>query len=282
MKVLVTGLGGFTGAHLERELEQHGHAVTGLQADLTDWDAVAREVAAVQPEAVIHLAAISFVPSGDSADVYAVNTLGTQGLLEALARLTVAPKKVILASSSNVYGMRPGVLDESICPKPVNHYGCSKLAMEHIAETYADRLPTVITRPFNYTGVGQDENFLIPKIVSHFKRRSPVIELGNIDVSRDFSDVRWIACAYRHLLEDGEHVGIFNLCSGRLISIKQVINILAELTGHHIDVVVNSAFVRKNDIKEQCGSAEKINSLMNDDAGKVKNFTETLKWMVEE
>jgi nucleoside-diphosphate-sugar epimerase len=278
MKVLVTGLGGFTGAYLERELAQHGHAVTGLQADLTDWDAVAREVAAVQPEAVIHLAAISFVPSGDSTDVYAVNTLGTQGLLEALARLPAAPKKVILASSSNVYGMRAGVLDESMCPKPVNHYGCSKLAMEHIAETYTARLPIVITRPFNYTGVGQDENFLIPKIVSHFKRRAPVIELGNTDVSRDFSDVRWIACAYRHLLDNGEYAGIYNLCSGRLNSIKQVVDILAELTGHHIDVVVNPAFVRPNDILQQCGSTRRIDEVFSNDGS--DSIFSTLKWML--
>jgi nucleoside-diphosphate-sugar epimerase len=279
MKVLVTGLGGFTGAYLERELAQHGHAVTGLQADLTDWDAVAREVAAVQPEAVIHLAAISFVPSGDSTDVYAVNTLGTQGLLEALARLPAAPKKVILASSSNVYGMRAGVLDESMCPKPVNHYGCSKLAMEHIAETYTARLPIVITRPFNYTGVGQSDKFLIPKIVSHFKSRSPEIELGNTDVARDFSDVRWVASAYRVLMESSDLSGeVINLCSGNATSISTIITILEELSGHKVDIRVNPEFVRDNDIKMQSGDNGKIGDIM---SGYVScDIKSTLDWML--
>ena len=89
---------------------------------------------------------------------------------------------------------------KNVPPAPVNHYANSKLAMEHTARTYGERLPLLITRPFNYTGPGQATHFLVPKIVEHIKRRETVIELGNTHVSRDFSDVRDIVAVYAHLL----------------------------------------------------------------------------------
>jgi nucleoside-diphosphate-sugar epimerase len=277
MKVLVTGLNGFTGAYLKQDLEQSGHTVVGLHANLKDWQAVADEIRKVQPQGVIHLAAVSYVPSGENADVYAVNTLGAQGLLEALAALPAAPEKVVLASSSNVYGWVEGKITEEHCPRPVSHYGCSKLAMEHIAATYIDRLPIVIARPFNYTGIGQSHKFLIPKIVQHFVEKRPVIELGNINVARDFSDVRWVSKAYCALLEQGKPDGCYNLCSGSAISIDAILQTLSEISGHRIDVEVNADFVRSNDIKSQSGDPTKILALLK--TSSTPDFAETLQWM---
>lgn len=277
MKVLVTGLSGFTGKYLKKELEQSGHTVVGLRSNLTDRHAIAAEVQSVKPQAVIHLAAISFVPDGESSEVYAVNTIGTQYLLDAIATLKHAPHKVVLASSSTVYGMQEGVLAEELCPRPPNHYGCSKLAMEHIAATYFDKLPVVITRPFNYTGVDQADKFLVPKIVSHFLQKKSAIELGNIEVERDFSDVRWVARAYTSLMENGQPGECFNLCSGRTISITSIIEALVDMTKHQIDVRINPDFVRDNEIRHQCGDANKIIKLM---AGfEPPQFRETLAWM---
>ncbi len=134
------------------------------------------------------------MPDGQDESIYAINTFGPQYILDACLKLKKSPKRIILASSSTIYGPQGNErLNEHSLVNPTNHYACSKWAMEQIAATYADRLNITITRPFNYTGVGQDIKFLVPKIISHFKQKAATIKLGNIDVWRDFSDVRWIA-----------------------------------------------------------------------------------------
>lgn len=133
-----------------------GHTVVPLLAELTNPAQVKAEVAQAQPDAVVHLAAISYVAHEDASALYAVNTVGTTHLLDAVAALRHAPRCVLLASSANVYGnCNHSPIAETQAPAPVNHYAMSKLAMEHMARTYADRLPLIITRPFNYTGPGQ-------------------------------------------------------------------------------------------------------------------------------
>jgi nucleoside-diphosphate-sugar epimerase len=257
---LVTGASGFTGRYMVDALKARGYHVAGfasgdsnadlnLVCDLTDAAAVCIAVAQVKPDVVVHLAALAFVGHGDAEGFYRVNLFGTLNLLEALAALDKPPGKVLLASSANVYGT-PDIelIDESVCPAPVNHYACSKLAMEHMARTWFTRLPIIITRPFNYTGPGQDERFLIPKIVGHFARGERVIELGNLDVSRDFSDVADIVDTYAALLESDAQGVTLNVCSGNATSLREIIRMMSELAGYAIEVRVNPAFVRQNEI----------------------------------
>ena len=187
-RVLITGVQGFTGRYVAAELEQYGWDVWGLGsqpsdmphyhcADLADSDALRAVVESVRPDAVVHLAAIAFVGHGDADALYRVNLLGTRHLLAALAQSAKPPQCVLLASSANVYGnATEGVLTEAILPQPANDYAVSKLAMEYMAQLWRDKLPIVVTRPFNYTGVGQSGSFLLPKIVAHFQRRASVIE----------------------------------------------------------------------------------------------------------
>lgn len=291
-RALVTGLGGFTGRYVAEELEAAGYRVFGTvhgleragrdmyAVDLCHRDDVRRVVAEVRPDVVAHLAAISFVAHGDVDAMYRVNVVGTRNLLEALANLDQPLRAVLLASSANIYGNAAvEVIDESAVPSPTNDYAVSKLAMEYMARLWFDRLPIVITRPFNYTGVGQASQFLLPKIVGHFQRREPVIELGNIDVERDFSDVRRVARAYSQLLQRAPVGEIFNVCCGVVWSLKDVLAMMAEIAGYPIAVRVNPAFVRANDVKRLQGSAGKLERVL----GKLDGIPlkETLRWMFQ-
>jgi nucleoside-diphosphate-sugar epimerase len=280
MRTLVTGLDGFTGSYVQAELLAHGHTVVGLSSNLTNADAVAAEIAKVQPEAVVHLAGISFVSHGNANAFYEVNLIGTLNLLEALAQHAPDVRTILLASSANVYGNYPeGVLCEDATPDPLNDYAVSKLAMEKMARLWIDRLPLFIVRPFNYTGVGQDEKFVIPKIVAHFREKRRVIELGNLDVSRDFGDVRAVSEAYRMLIEVCPVGKIINVCSGRTHTLREVIALCEEITGHKAKIRVNPEFFRANEVRVLMGSNNYLEQLIDD--WQPYRLEETLRWMLQ-
>ncbi|MDN0076845.1 GDP-mannose 4,6-dehydratase [Crenobacter sp. SG2303] len=289
-RVLITGSEGFTGRYMAAEMQAAGYRVFGLgshsldapdyyQAHLADAAGLKTVLAEVQPDVVIHLAALAFVGHGDANAFYQVNLLGTRNLLEAISAMGKVPDSILLASSANVYGNASGgVLNENTPPAPANDYAVSKLAMEHMARLWQDKLPLIITRPFNYTGVGQADNFLLPKIVSHFRRRTAEIELGNLDVWRDFSDVRALATAYRRLIEVRAHGQTVNVCSGRAHSLREALAMCEAVTGHSIQIRVNPAFVRANEVKTLCGDATRLRGLIGD--WDTPPLLETLRWML--
>lgn len=272
---LVTGGSGFTGRHLIAHLKHQGHRVVALASrpcgadethaiDLNDQESLGALINSTAPQQVYHLAALSFVGHPSPLDFYRVNVLGTEALLQALSKLA-EPPKTLLASSANVYGANgQAVINEHVPPAPVNHYANSKLAMEHIAQTYTDRLPIIITRPFNYTGPGQATHFLVPKIVQHIQQRASVIELGNTHVSRDFSDVRDIAAIYCHLLSEwpaqAASGSIINVGSGEAVSLKNVIHRLEMLANHTLEIKINPAFVRSNEIPELKACTQRLSA----------------------
>jgi nucleoside-diphosphate-sugar epimerase len=282
-RVLVTGGDGFTGRHLLPELVRRGYTIVRHSVDDCDLrkaQEMRQFLESARPDYVIHLAAITFVPHGSPAEIYEVNSVGTSNLLDAIAAASPDVGKVILASSSQVYGQLGGdELDETSPCRPINHYACSKLAMEHMAATYADRLPIIITRPFNYTGPGQPAHFLVPKIVEHYARRATTIELGNTEVVRDFSDVRMVTDAYCRLLESPCQTGTFNICSGVGRSLRWLIEETGRLAGHRIEVKVNAGFLRASDAARLVGSNRQlvgaIGPLQHSD------LSETLRWMLQ-
>ncbi len=287
--MLLTGARGFTGKYVREELERAGYTVVGaivgaaagpheVTLDITAPDNCRRVMEKVRPDYLVHLAAISFVQHADAEAFYRVNVIGTLNLLQAIADAGLSPRCVLVASSANIYGnARADQITEVQPPQPVNHYAVSKLAMEHMVRTWSDRMPIVLTRPFNYTGVGQEPHFLIPKIVSHFVQRAPVIELGNLDVERDFSDVRMVANAYRRLIEEAPAGEVFNICSGRGHTLGGVLDMMSAIAGYAIDVRVNPAFTRANEVKRLVGSAEKLQKAV----GQVATYPleSTLDWM---
>jgi nucleoside-diphosphate-sugar epimerase len=277
-RILLTGAAGFTGPHFTNAAKQAGYEVHPLAADLTDAKSVGAAVAASSPDFVVHLAGISAVDHADEEALYRVNLFGSMNLLNALAKLPQVPR-VLLASSANVYGnVATSPIDESICPKPVNHYSISKLAMELVSATFASRLPVVIARPFNYTGLGQDMRFVIPKLIEHFNRHAVSVELGNLEVEREFNDVRTTCEAYLRLLKFGQAGQAYNVCSGRPVSLKSVIETLTRITGHNIQVSVNPNFVRPNEVRSLCGNPAKLEACI----GKLQHppLEDTLRWML--
>jgi nucleoside-diphosphate-sugar epimerase len=282
-RVLVTGLDGFTGFHAAAALQAAGFeivdAAAGGSFDLSDRDSVRAALDGLSYDHVLHLAAISFVGHADAAGFYAVNTVGTTNLLEAVAASGNPIRKVVVASSANVYGNSDRTpIDEDTPPAPVNHYACSKLAMEHLVRQWHGRLPTLVARPFNYTGRGQAESFLIPKIVKHFAERRPVLELGNLDVTRDFSDVRDVAAIYARLLDCDASGQIVNICSGRGWSLRGIIDTCADIAGFMPEIRVNPAFVRPDEIKVLIGSNARLRALTG--AEPSIDLAETLAWML--
>ncbi|MGJ3703124.1 NAD-dependent epimerase/dehydratase family protein [Variovorax sp. AFSI2.2] len=283
MRILLTGAEGFTGRHFIERASARGHSVIALRSDLMDDEALRQEALEVSPDAVVHLAAISFVGHADEKAFYAVNVVGTTNLLDALAKLPVRPHRVLLASSANIYGnTEASPISEMQPPAPVNHYAMSKLAMEYMARTYEDRLNLVITRPFNYTGPGQDVNFLIPKLAKHFASRAPSIALGNIHVEREFNDVRMVCSAYLALLAHGEPGTAYNVCSGQPYELQHVIDAFTHITGHKLQVLVNPAFVRGNEVHRLCGNPARLNALLSKHGVELEMpaLTETLQRML--
>jgi len=289
-KVLITGIDSFTGKHLSASLLDIGYDVYGTsllesgdkkyQCDITKKEDVFDVIKATQPDFFIHLCGISFAAHQNSEDFYKVNTIGTLNILDAFLELDLALEKIILASSAAVYGNQGReVLDESLCPQPANHYGASKYAMESLAKNYFDKLPILITRPFNYTGVGQAENFLIPKIVKAFKEKKDVLELGNLHVSREFNDIGFVCEAYARLLTCKERGAVVNIASNRGIKLLDVVATMNKIAGYEIEVKVNPAFVRKDEIKNLTGSNKKLIDCI----GKIeqKRLEETLRDMYE-
>ena len=261
-KVLITGKNGFTGAHLSSYLEGFGYTCIGLNGNICDPDSVKEQISEIAPNYVVHLAAVSNVADYDYEKIYQVNMVGTTNLLEALKRLKRRPQKIVIASSATIYGNQTSnTLHEDLAPDPVNYYGISKLAMEHIARTFYEELDIIITRPFNYTGVGHSVKFLIPKIITAYQKGAKYLELGNISVSREFNDVRDVVEVYRRLLLCDYKAGPVNICSGKSISIEKILMLISEYTGKSIEIRFNSKYARSNDIIDLSGDNDKLRKL---------------------
>jgi nucleoside-diphosphate-sugar epimerase len=280
MRILITGLIGFTGHYLCEKMKELGYEVFNLESNLCHIDDVCAEVKKVNPDVVAHLAAVSFVAHANINEMYNVNLLGTHNLLVALEKYAPQVKSILLASSGNIYGNSTvqGLINEEVNPLPANDYAVSKLSMEYMAKLWIQRLPLFIVRPFNYTGIGQDVKFVIPKIVSHFVNKKPKIELGNIHVFREFNDVRFIVDVYSKLLLKCPVGDIFNICSGRVYSLQDILTICCEVTNHKMEIEVNPDFVRKNEVEKLVGDNQKLRKLL----GSWQDYTiqETLEWML--
>jgi GDP-6-deoxy-D-talose 4-dehydrogenase len=280
-RVLVTGATGFTATYIIPVLRNRGFQVFGVSSadcDVEDFAAVIDVITPLRPNYVVHLAGTPNLPDSQGELANGVNVQGTINVLRACERLEEQPRKVILASSSFVYG------DTGIVPAaeeapfaPTGAYGRSKCEMERAAAHWFSRMSILIVRPFNYTGVGHAGRFLVPKLVRAFRERSTDVSFVDPNVVRDYSDVRWVANVYADLLPRAESGLAVNVSSGVGTPLPTIVELLEKLTGHSIAVKPRPTEGSRK--AALVGSAARLSSLL----GRLSPYTltDTLRWMVE-
>jgi len=272
MKILITGSNGFVGTYLNAELTAAGNDVWGIDfesysnntfsVNIMNENALIGILEKVQPDYIIHLAAIADVDQSNESQFYDINFKGTINVLNSCTHLEKKPRFVFI-SSSLVYGNVPIEclpIDESFAVNPVNHYGASKAAAEIAVKTFGCEygLEYIIVRPFNHTGPGQTEKFVVPKIVNAFRNGDSRISLGNINTIRDFTDVRDIVKAYSAIIKYFKNGEIYNVASGKGITISNIVEKLEHISGRTITIDKKESLLRKSEIQSIIGNAQKI------------------------
>jgi GDP-4-dehydro-6-deoxy-D-mannose reductase len=267
--VLVTGCAGFAGSHLVDLLVESGVAVTGWRrqdVDLLDARAVAEAAARLRPSVVFHCAGSAHVgQSWDYArETLATNVLGTHHLLNGL-RLSGVSARVLVPGSSYVYRQSDRALGESDPIGPASPYALSKLAQEMLGTRgiTEDGQQVFLTRSFNHIGAGQDPSFAASGFAKQVAlieagKTAPVIEAGNLDASRDFTDVRDTVRAYRDIVERGRPGVVYNVCSGKAYKIRDVLDRLIALSRVSVQVHVDPARYRPNDTPLLVGDPSRL------------------------
>ncbi|HEY1829068.1 MAG TPA: GDP-mannose 4,6-dehydratase [Acidimicrobiales bacterium] len=270
MRALITGGKGFVGHWLAAHLKDSGDevAVIDIETDVADAAAVRRVMADVAPQAVYHLAAMTHV--GESwehpSEVLRVNVLGTAELLAA-ARALPEPSTVLVVSSAEVYGVvtpEQLPLTEDTDTAPATPYAASKLAAETVAlqafRGYGQRV--IVVRPFNHIGPGQSPNFAVPalakRIIEAKRTGAGSLSVGTLATRRDFTDVRDVVVAYRLLIERGVPGTVYNVASGRDVSIAEVADQLLDLAGAQLKLVTDPDLVRPVDVPVLRGDASRL------------------------
>jgi GDP-4-dehydro-6-deoxy-D-mannose reductase len=269
MTILLTGADGFVGGFVQRCTACVPLCDAAGQVDLRDADRVCRAIADIKPDRVIHLAAQSFVPASFDAprETYGSNFLGTFNLLAALKQAGFTGR-VLFVGSGDAYGRvaeerLPIIEDQPLLPR--SPYAVSKVAAEALCYQWSqtEAFEVVMTRSFNHIGPGQSERFAISNFAKQIieiqaARREAVLSVGDIDVSRDFTDVRDVARAYTLLLEHGRNGEVYNVCSGVERSVRSLLVRLLELAHLEARIEQDPARLRKAEQQRVYGSYQKL------------------------
>lgn len=274
-KVLVIGAGGFVGKALLNLPEKYLSASDAtivhpdFDLDITDSASVLQYLTHHQSDALIHLAAQTFVPESfaQPEETFRVNFLGTLNVLKALKQIGFRGK-FLYAGSAEVYGtVNPSQLpiSETQPLKPRNPYAVSKVAAEALCFQWSqtEALDIVMTRPFNHIGPGQNERFAVSDFARQIVeikqgRRPPLIMVGDVDVTRDFTDVVDVVRAYLLLLSKGVRGEVYNVCSGVERSIRGLIDVMLTIAGLKVEIQHEAARARPAEQRRVVGACEKL------------------------
>ena len=289
--VLITGVSGFVGPHLADALRKRGGVriygtilsrdevksgappkVELTECHLEDPASVEAVVRHVEPSVVYHLAAQSSVPKSlaDPRATFQANVMGTLNLLESL-RHAKNLRSLILVSSAEVYGTVPESalpVTEDAALNPVNPYACSKACVDLLGVQYFQtyRLPVVRVRPFNHIGPGQSKDFAASSFACQVAEieaalRPPQIMVGNLDARRDLTDVRDVVQAYILAAEKCIPGEAYNICSGRAVSIREMLDALLALTSAQVEIIPDPARTRPSDTPITLGDFSKLQAV---------------------
>lgn len=272
MRVLVTGANGFVGGHLLNLLARRGDEVTAVSRediDICDQQAVADLVASTAPGRVFHLAAQASVARSfhEPLQTFEVNVLGTVNLFEAV-RHHAPSARVLVASSADTYGcveLDRIPVDEDSPQRPASAYAASKVAQEAVAFQYARTYGThvVCTRSFNAIGPGQSTAFALPNFASQIAAHvvagtPPRLRVGNLDVERDFIDVRDVVRAQTMLLDADAGGLAYNVCNGTPVRLRDALEELILQSGQEVSVEVDPALLRPVDLPRMAGANRRL------------------------
>ena len=271
MKVLIFGASGFVGPYLAKEFEEHGYEVIGTDiketsampfkfADILDAGSVERVIRETVPDMIVDLAAVSSV--GQSWNIpqttVSVNVIGALNISEAARRLENSPK-ILFVGSSEEYETSDKPISEKYPLSANNPYGISKAAQERFAQVYRERFGMKIycVRPFNHTGVGQSDSFVLPsfcKQVAQIEKsgKPGVIKVGNLSAKRDFCHVKDVVRAYRMILESDDCETVYNVGSGMAHGLDDMLNYILKFSRQEIKVEVDPERFRPVDTPIIC------------------------------
>ncbi|HEX9021652.1 MAG TPA: GDP-mannose 4,6-dehydratase [Nitrospirota bacterium] len=270
-RALLIGGTGFVGGHLQRHLLGAGLevGVHGDSVDVRNAGEMQRLISAERPDAVIHLAAVSSVPESlkNPRETYEINFFGTLNVLLAL-KASNFRGRLLYIGSGDVYGLlgdRDLPVTEDRPLKPKNPYAVSKVAAEALCYqwSHSAEFQIIMARPFNHIGPGQSERFALSDFARQIVeiklgRRPAVLRVGDIDVTRDFTDVRDVVRAYGLLLEKGKNGEAYNVCSGREQSIRSLLLRLMSIAGIDAEIEQDRDRFRPSEQRRVFGSFEKL------------------------
>lgn len=283
-KVLIIGVNGFVGTHLHNELINYGYICYGADLDINnkryeniefskidilDKELVKKTLGEIKPDFIINLAAVSSVKLSWSIPqkTFDVNVNGAINILESIRELELKTR-LLLIGSSEQYGKidYSKSVSEDMELKALNPYGISKATQEKVARMYVEAygLDVIMVRAFNHIGPGQDTGFVIPDFATQLieienGKLEPKLFVGNLEAERDFTDVRDVVRAYRLILENGKCGEVYNVGSGKAISIRSILDILMKICNVSIEVNIDKEKLRKIDTpKIECNNSKLI------------------------